>query len=823
MHSIGFGIERLGLVAIRYPRRTLAALLAFTIFCISGLFSLQPEGRLSEIYRGNSQNYADYKQISDLFPSSELDLFLLISGKDLLSREKIDQLRSLQEEVEFADGVAGTLSIFSLRGAPDPSKKDYSPPLFPADVDALSDAEFATAMQAVSSHPDALGKMLTKADADGKQTCLIVVTLKEESVSEGTLWGVLDKLEKTTRDLAAPAGFEVRLAGMPFFQQEIRNAINRDLVVFNVSGIIIGVLICIYFIRQPIFVFMTTLGSTMAIIWVFGLLGHFGQSVNGFITIIPPLILVVTVSDGMHLVLDVYRQLREGVDKETALRHSITTVGPACVLTSITTALAMGTLALTDSAVLFSFGLAAASGTLLGFVAVVVLLPALSMLLIHDESKFRASGSRDPAALLDGLERLTMRLADWIVPKWRPLLLGGIALTVLFASLHLQLQPKYRLADEIPNRPALNETIDFINQHFGGGDHVNILISYGKDRTATSPDVLEAIRDAHDLLGSFKQVSEVDSLEKTRQWFHEYGIDSPDALQEYVAQMPDYVRSRFVNTDAHAAVVSGKIPDLQTEELRELNTRIKAALVSMRRDYPGFEFTVAGMSSLTALQSSSIIGQLNMSLVLAILLVIPLLGIAFRSFDIALISVLPNLFPLFAAGTLLYLSGSGLQYASVLGFTIAFGIAVDDSIHFINRYYQEGKSGISDIERVHNTLGHIGPALMLTTLVILFGLSITVFSDLGVTRLFGTVTMITLAAALVADLVLTPAVTIGISRLHQWSKRMRGAVRVANEVLHTDEPADRAKPGREASRSAQPSHPAAARAVVRKRPSYKGG
>lgn len=777
MRSIGFGLERLGLVAIHHPRQTLAALAAFTLFCISGLFHLQPEGRLSEIYRGSSQHYADYDALSRQFPASELDLFLLIRGKNLLDRERISDLRTVEEEVQFADGVAGTLSMFSLRGTPDKTTRDYSPPLFPADVDTLGDAAFAQAMRKVSEHPDVHGKLLSVPDAEGRQTCLIVITLKPDAVKEGTLWGVLDNIERTAAKAAGPAGLEVRLAGMPFFQQQIRNAINRDLLVFNVSGIVIGILICIYFIRQPVFIFMTTLASTITIVWVFGLLGHFHQSINGFLTIIPPLMLVVTVSDGMHLVLDVYRQLREGTDKVTALRHSVLTIGPACVLTSLTTALAMGTLVITDSAVLFGFGVAAAAGTLLGFVAVIMLLPSLSMILIRDESRFRDQGEGDPATILVKLEQLTMHFADFIVPKWKPLVVAGLVLTSLFALMHSRLDPRYRLADEIPDRQELNETIDFINASFGGGDRINIVISHGDKLAATSPAVLEAIGEVHRLLASYPEVTDVDSLEKIRLWFRDNGISDPAALADYIGQMPDHARSRFVNDETHAVIVSGKITDLQTNELRQLNGRIGLSLESLHKDYPTFQFIASGMSSLAALQSTSIIRQLNLSLVLAILVIIPLLGIAFRSLDTAMISVVPNLFPLFAAGSLLYVTGNGLQYASVLGLTIAFGIAVDDTIHFINRFHQEDKAGITDLERVRNTLGHIGPAMMLTTLVILFGLSITALSDLGVTRTFGMMTMVTLAAALVADLVLTPAVTVGIGRLHGGWKRMRQLVR----------------------------------------------
>ncbi len=128
MRSLGFGIERLGLFPIRYPWHTLAGLLAFTGFCIVGLFNLQPEGRISEIYKGKSANYADYERISKLFPVSELDVLLLVTGKNLLDQKKLDEVRGIQEDAEFMDGVNSTLSMFSLRGKPD--AMGISPPYF---------------------------------------------------------------------------------------------------------------------------------------------------------------------------------------------------------------------------------------------------------------------------------------------------------------------------------------------------------------------------------------------------------------------------------------------------------------------------------------------------------------------------------------------------------------------------------------------------------------------------------------------------------------------------------------------------------------------
>lgn len=159
------------------------------------------------------------------------------------------------------------------------------------------------------------------------------------------------------------------------------------------------------------------------------------------------------------------------------------------------------------------------------------------------------------------------------------------------------------------------------------------------------------------------------------------------------------------------------------------------------------------------------IRQLNRGLLAAIVVVIVVIGIAFRSFKVLLLSIFPNLFPVVTAGAVLYLIGGGLEYASVIALTVAFGIAVDDSIHFLNRLHLE-TSRTPVIEKgVTETISRIGPVLVLTTIVLIVGLSATVFSDLPSMRLFGQLFMTTLAAAIFGDLVILPAIVLAAQKL----------------------------------------------------------
>lgn len=791
MRSLGFGIERVGLIPIRYPWQTLTLLLSFTIFCIVGLFNLQPEGRLSELYRGQSANYADYERISKQFPVSELDILLLISGKDLLDQKKISDVRAIQEEVEFLEGVSSTLSMFSLRGKPNATGK--APPLFPAELTEAEGAVYKKALKEIEEHPDIYDNMLSRKAADGEQTSLIIVTLTADAVKEGTLYTVLENLKKQVLEISEPANLRFQLSGVPVIQQEIRNSINHDTVVFNIGGFLLGTIISFFFIRRLVLVSMVSIASVVANIWVLGILGHFGQTLNAFMTIVPPLIMVIAVSDGMHMVLAILQEMQQGKTKQQAVKNVVLSVGPACVLTSLTTTIALLSMTITDSVVIRTFGITAAMGTLAAFIAVILVIPMLSILMIRDEKNYQKSDDKTWAAL-QRIEKLSMGFAEWTHRWWRDLAAAGLIICIFFTILHLQLKPKYKLSDEIPDTPALTSAMDLVDEKLGGGDYLHILVNYGEEKTATSPDVMASIGEAHRLLENLKQVSDVNSLEKTRLWFKDNGIDNTEILKEYIGKMPDYLQQRLLNEESHSAIVSAKIANLPSSELATLVTSIKGILTNMGEEYPGIKFTVSGLSAVSALQSTSIIGQLNQGLLLAVIIVVGLIGVAFRSISTALMSIAPNLFPIVAAGAVLHFTDSGLQFASILGLTVAFGLAVDDSIHFFNRYHLERdrlfknkntakKSSRKrraptekeiyhkEIQSIKNTVAHIGPVLILTTIILICGLSVTILSNLSVTRLFGELSMTTLSAALLADLFFLPAIIMATIYLKQIYKR----------------------------------------------------
>jgi uncharacterized protein len=235
--------------------------------------------------------------------------------------------------------------------------------------------------------------------------------------------------------------------------------------------------------------------------------------------------------------------------------------------------------------------------------------------------------------------------------------------------------------------------------------------------------------------------------------------------------IPEHLVRRFISADQDAVVVSGRVPDIDSSALLPVVNKLDKALDKVRAEHPGYEIAVTGLSVIAARNSSNMIEKLNRGLTVEFLLVAVFIGLAFRSIVVMFSCILPGIFPVVASGTVLAIMGEGLQFASVVALTVSFGLGLSATIHFLNRLRLERKPGISAELAVERATVLVGPALILTTVVLACGLVVTVFSDLPSLRLFGWLSAFSMVAALVADLFILRPTSMFLINL---SEKLRG-------------------------------------------------
>jgi len=368
--KLGFGLERLGLVALDRPWLTATLLLLLSVFAVLGLGRIQVDDSLSELFRTNTPEFAKYEEIDRRFPSSEYDVLAVVEGPGLLSRTGLEAFGRAAVELQLADGVSGIVSMLSARGKPDAT--GYAAPIVPDDLPA-DDAQFAAIVQALRRNEIVAGKFLS----DDGTLAMIVMSLDRATVQGQGAKPVIEGIREAAEKAFAPAGLAVKLTGAPVMQLEIRNAVERDRLVYNGLGFILGAVISMVFFRRFAFMVMAVLPPILAVVWSLGALGWAGFKLNLFLNVMTPLVMVMGFADSMQMTSAIRDRLRQGDSREEALRFGVQVVGPACVLAHGTALLSFLALTFSPSGLIRAFGMAGVLSVIVSYVVVIAALPVL--------------------------------------------------------------------------------------------------------------------------------------------------------------------------------------------------------------------------------------------------------------------------------------------------------------------------------------------------------------------------------------------------------------------------------------------------------------
>ncbi len=755
------GIDRLGLLALKAPVLSLILILLLSVCAVVGVMRLKVDDSLSELFRNSSPEFRQYEEVDRRFPSSEFDVLVVIEGRDLLQRRQLEAFQKATIELQLADGVGGLVSMLSARGKPD--EKGYPPPIVPDDLPATGPA-LDSVVDALRKNEIVQGKFLS----DDGTLALMVISLDRKTVEEQGASAIIGGIKGAAETALAGTGLAVKLTGAPVMQLEIRNAVERDRLVYNGLGFLVGAFMAYLFFRRLSLMLIAVLGPTTAILWTLGVVGGLDFRLNLFINVITPLILVTGFSDSMHLVFAIRRDIVAGVDRVTAARNAVREVAPACLLTAMNQAISLASFAFAESALIRTFGFAALIAVFISYIAVAVVVPTLAVLLIRPEKPGKMPANRAGAGIADEvvensgiglLHRISAGSVSWSARHPLVAVGFGVIAVVICGYGYMQLEPHYRLADQVPDKEQALAATSRLDAKLTGANPVHVMIKWSDGRSLYDPAPMAAIAAAHGVLEKQAGLGNVWSLDSLRRWLQEGGDGRVETVKRYVDRLPEHLVRRFIAKEGNAVLVTGRLPDVDSSEILPVVEKIDKALEAVRKANPGFEIVVTGLPAIAARNSAKLISELNWGLVGDMFLIFFFLAFALRSVLAGVASVLPSVFPIFATGALIYVTGEGLQFASIVAITVAFSLAIDSTIHFLNRYtLEEAREGaqagyLAALDRTAHT---IGPAVVLTAIVLTLGLSVTMLSDLPSLRLFGRLAGVCLFASLIAQLLVLP-------------------------------------------------------------------
>jgi len=749
-----------------------AGVVLATLVAIYGNFiALEP--LFSRAEREPNGEFDQLDEVNRQFESGG-DFFLVVESPALFEPKTFAVVRRLAQAIESDELVD---SVITLDRVPVFDELGLPGRLMPQN--GASREAFLAARERALAHPLIVGQLLSE---DGQTMVLPVMFKRREGnerqdsrQSKGTDAAVADsdknapneeqpirrekRLEVVERIDAAVhaalqgADLQVRLTGRIPLNKEQTATFEYEERKFRLIGFTLVFVLAAIIFRGLEAVLIVASACGLGLFWTIGALNLIGEDMNQLTSVILPVMLVmVGFTDGVHIMVDIRRSRAAGVSPLEASRHATLHLGMACALTSLTTAIGFGSLMIAESEVIRSFGRSCAIGVALMFVSVVTVIPLLSSTWLG--RNIHRGHEHD---IVNRNMTMLYGMIAWVTRHAKLVASGGTLLTLALVALALAtLRPDNRIEDDFPSNSRAYQALKHCDEALGGIQFIQVVIDWPENVSEQSPELFETLRDVDQLLNDEPLVRYPLSILNLVRSLP--GNEEDLAGQSrWLKLLPKSVSRRFMKVESRRALVTGRVQDLGIASYEPVFQRLEEKLAALEAVRPGFRLKLSGGPVVMGRTLHSIISDLAKSLGMAAVIIFVVLGIAFRSALIGLISVVPNLFPLAVTATMLVAMGRPLEISSVCAFTICLGIAVDDTIHFLTRFRRElAVDGDVEGALARSIIG-VGTALLMTTVVLVAGFATVISSELPGNRTFGLMACSTIGAALVGDLIILPA------------------------------------------------------------------
>ena len=729
---------------VKNPYFALILILALSIPSFLGLTKLGFEDDYRAIFQSKDSTYTSVDELFHDFGSDESDILLLVEGEELATKKGILRLRELVLELNSNEQISSVLSIFDAR-----SGKNFEP-IFPDD-DA-SEVEFSNSWIKASELPYIKGVLISeKAPAT-----LVVISYNDPHRPLDELENLHNQLTADIKSQFLGSSLKTGVTGFPIMRVEIIETLQRDQLVFSIVGIISGTLVTFLLFGSWVPVLIIALSVYSGVAWTLGFIGLAGENINVVNTVLPALILVIGIADGMHLLAGFRDGILEGLDENTATDQSYLRVSKACFVTSLTTGIAFASLIFTKTIIIQNFGIAAAMGAVLSLVSVLLIIP---FLLRGPLGRTFAKSVRQEEPRNENSKLLQILSRSFSYPKI--ISLAGLLLTIGLLVLSFRLDTSYSHRENLPDTNPAFQAMSKLDQYFDGALPIRILVGWPENNDPKNTELIKVLSRLHQLIEADNRVGLPFSL---LGWVKKGASREEFNFTESIKKIPKKIKSRFIRADLRKTLVSVNLPDMAGSQKQSVLDNLEEGIKAIQADFPNFRVELAGIKVLSSRRSEQMIFELARSLAFAFPLIFLTITIASKSIFLGLISIIPNVFPLAAVAGGMYLLGEPLRYSSVIVFCICLGIAVDDTVHFLMYYRSKRIAGASPREAVRKSFIIVGRVLVITTIVLISGLSALFWSSLPTIRLFGILSCTAIALALLADLFILPSLLLALDR-----------------------------------------------------------
>lgn len=576
---------------------------------------------------------------------------------------------------------------------------------------------------------------------------------------------IIEKFEQQT-------GLKVHTSGMPYIRTLSAQNIMDEIGLFIIAALISTSLIFFFFFRSFRAMLISLGVVSIAVMWVFGFLGLFDYEITILTGLIPPLVIVIGIPNCVFLINKYQQEISKHGNQAKSLVRVIGNVGNVTLLTNLTTAIGFATFIFTESTLLKQFGIIASINVLSIFFISLLFIPIVySYLPIPKEKHLRHLHRNWIGGLIKFIENTV---------KHHRIAVFAVTIGLLVASIIgiYKIKVSGSLIEDMPKSAAFFDDISFFEKNYGGIMPLEITIDTKQKNGVTKLANLKRIDELCSHIEEIPEISKPLSIVNLVKYVKQaYYNGNPKYYSLPTSQEQTFILSYIKNSKGKANMLSAYVDslgqtarittfmkDIGTEKMQQIEENIYGKAQKL---FPSdkYEVKITGKAYLFTKGTSYLATNLIGSLALAIFLIAVIMAYMFRSFKMIIISLIPNLLPLLITAGLMGYLGIPLKPSTILVFSIAFGISVDDTIHFLAKYRLELVARNWKISKsVYGALRETGISMFYTSVVLLSGFSVFLLSSFGGTKALGGLISTTLLFAMMTNLILLPSLLLALER-----------------------------------------------------------
>lgn len=712
----------------------------------------------------------EYEKFKTQFGQDGSVIFVAVQDPELFTLEHFNQWYDISYQILKIDGVEEVLSVgrvFNLVKN-DSLKKFEFLPIVPARP--ITQGEVDTIKQTVYNLPFYNNRLFNK-ETD---VSMMMITLDKEILNSKARVGLVHQIKEIAESYGEDNQIEVHFSGLPYIRTITSKKVEKELLLFVFLSLIIASILLFILFRSFRAVMFAMLVVTIAVVWVLGTIVLLGYKITMLTGILPPLLIVIGVENSIFLLNKYLNEYRLHGNKVKALSRMISRIGNANLLTNATTAAGFAAFIVTSNALLVEFGIVASINILVTYLLSLFLLPILF-------SYFPVPRQKHMKHLEKGIIKRIVEMVVRVVTTRRKII---YAITIiLFATAVFgitKLKTTGNIVDDISSKDKLYKDMIFLEKNFKGVMPLEITIDTKKPKGILRLSTLSKIDQLQDTLETYpefaKPLSVVEVVKSAKQAFYGgnpkmYSLPNNQEKNFILSYVPNLeggkkgVLNAFVDSNLQVTRISAQMANIGTNDIERILNDLEPKIDEI---FPPdkFEVHLTGTSVVFLKGTNYLVMNLFMSLGLALVIITILMALIFSSFRMIMISLIPNLIPQILTAGMMGFFDISIKPSTILIFSIALGISVDNTIHYLSRYRLQLKHHNWNIRSsVFGALEETGYSMIYSAVVLFFGFYIFTLSSFGGTEALGYLVSFTLVVALLSNLFVLPSLLLSLDKM----------------------------------------------------------